>query len=99
MLRAFSLSSTFSAGSSGEVLVRASVAASPSKNPLRHVLVIPAAQRLNNDGISSISVGVLTVDEFGYPIPNVKVSLSNPSGGGSLPKELTTDQSGSAQFF
>jgi len=89
----------FSASSSGEVLVRASVAASPSKNPLRHVLVIPAAQRLNNDGISSVSVGVLTVDEFGYPIPNVKVSLSNPTGRGSLPKELTTDQAGSAQFF
>jgi hypothetical protein len=89
----------FSAGNTGDVLVRASVAASPSKNPLRHVLVIPAAQRLNNDGISSVSVGILTVDEFGYPIPNVKVSLSNPVGDGSLPKELTTDQSGSAQFF
>lgn len=89
----------FSTGNTGEVLVRASVAASPSQNPLRHVLVIPAAQRLNNDGISSVSVGILTVDEFGYPIPGVKVSLSNPVGAGSLPKELTTDQSGSAQFF
>jgi hypothetical protein len=89
----------FSASAGGEVLVRASVAAAPSKNPLRHVLVIPASQRLNNDGISSVSVGILTVDEFGYPIPNTKVSLSSPTGGGSLPKELTTDQAGSAQFF
>ncbi len=79
--------------------VTATVLTAPTPNPLAHVLLVPALERLPADGLSSTLLTVATVDEFGYPVPNIEVTLRLVSGDGSLPPSVVTNASGSAQIY
>ena len=68
-------------------------------NPLYRLLLVPTAQRLVNDGLSSTLFTVATVDEFGYPVPDVAVELVLEQGDGSLPATATTNAAGVAQVY
>jgi hypothetical protein len=81
-----------------DVDVHVTALAQPSGNAIQRVLLFPEDQTLPSDGITSRSVLIVTADEFGYPVPDVKVDLS-VIGGGSLPSTVTTDGRGLAQVF
>lgn len=87
----------FSANGEGGAEVAAVVLGDAGRNPLADILVIPARQQLRSDGASATPVTVLSVDRFGYPVPNVTVSLKGTAGG-SMPSTITTDGAGVAQF-
>ena len=89
----------FTTGSRGPVEVTASVAAPATKNPLARVLVVPAVDRLSPDGLSSAMLTVATVDEFGYPVPDVYVDVRLVSGDGAVPATATTNAAGIAQIY
>jgi hypothetical protein len=90
---------TFTPTGKGAVEVTATAASTATGNPLAHVVLVPAAQRLPADGLSSAMLTVATLDEFGYPVPNVEVALRIVSGDGSLPPTITTNAAGVAQVF
>ena len=79
--------------------VSVAVSTPATGNPLREILLIPARTRLPNDGLSHSMLTVMTLDEFGYPVSNVVVSLSLASGDGSLPSTVTTGAMGMAQVY
>ncbi len=79
--------------------VSVAVSTPATGNPLREILLIPARTRLPNDGLSSSMLTVMTLDEFGYPVGNVVVSLSLAAGDGSLPSTVTTGAMGMAQVY
>jgi len=82
---------------SSEVLnLRDGLTATVSKNPLRHVILVPEATQVRSDGVSEMPLRVITVDGYGYPVPNVDVTLSLRTGGGSLPESVKTDANGLA---
>jgi len=68
-------------------------------NPLRGVVVFSSKHRLPNDGLSSSLITIVAVDEFGYPVPGIKVDLGVLGEIGSLPDTVTTDSQGLAQVF
>lgn len=88
----------FSSNNEGSAEVTAVVLGDAGTNPLAHVLVIPARQQIGNDGASTTPVTVLTVDRFGYPVPNVTLTMRADQGGGTLPTTVTTDTAGVANF-
>ncbi|MDP2315066.1 MAG: Ig-like domain-containing protein [Pseudomonadota bacterium] len=90
---------TFATTGRGPVEVSASVAAPATGNALAHVLVVPSRERLPPDGLSSAMLTVATLDEFGYPVPNVSVDLRVLSGDGSLPATATTNADGFARVY
>jgi len=79
--------------------VSVAVSTPATGNPLREILLIPARTRLPNDGLSSSMLTVMTLDEFGYPVGNIVVSLSLATGDGSLPSTVTTGAMGMAQVY
>lgn len=83
----------------GPVEITATVSLPVTGNPLWRLLLVPSITRITNDGLSSSLITVAAVDEFGYPVPNVPVSLKLLAGDGSLPPEATTNASGLAQVF
>lgn len=89
----------FSTTAKGPVEISAMASASPTGNPLSKVLVLPSRSRLTNDGLSSSMVTVATVDEYGYPVPNIAVSLKMLAGDGTLPATATTNAEGIAQLY
>jgi hypothetical protein len=88
----------FGTTGTGPVELLATVQTPSTGNPLRRVMVFPVRESLNNDGISSTMVTVLTLDEFGYPVPNVPVALQL-DGDGQLPASVTTNANGIGQVF
>ena len=90
---------SFTTGTRGPVEVQATASTPAAGNLLWRVLVIPARARLPNDGLSSTRVTIATVDEFGYPVPNVPVDLVVTRGDGSLPATATTNAAGYAQVY
>ena len=72
------------------------VASVPSNgNPLSRVLVIPLRDTVKtNDDF--VSVAIITVDRYGYPVGNVPVELTATTGDGRIPNSVTTDGTGVA---
>ncbi len=81
----------------GPVEVQASVRAASLGNPLHGVVIVPARTVVPNDGTSTTSLTVLTVDQYGYPVPNVPVALKIERGDGNVPTTATTNAYGLAQ--
>lgn len=90
---------TFSTIGNGPAEVSAVVSSSATGNPLYRVLLIPNRDRVPNDGLSVVAFTVVTVDEYGYPVPNVPVNLRLVSGDGSVPSTTTTGPDGVAQVY
>lgn len=88
---------TFTTTGSGPAEVSALVATTGSGNPFYRVLLLPARELLPSDGLSDAMLLVATVDEYGYPVPNVGVTLRVASGDGALPATTTTGADGLAQ--
>ena len=78
----------------GAVDVVVTVRATPSANPLAHVLVVPARDGVRPDGQTTTGVAVLTLDAFGHPVGGVPVQLSITQGDAAIPAAVTTDESG-----
>jgi hypothetical protein len=89
----------FGTTGSGPVEISATVAAPVTGNPLARVLVLSNRKRINPDGLSAAMITIVTVDEFGYPVPNVACSLRLAAGDGTLPAEAKTDGRGIAQVY
>ncbi len=89
----------FTTTGSGPVELTATVSAAVTGNPLNRVLLVPARARLPGDGLSSNMITVATVDEFGYPVPNVEVSLRLTSGDGAVPATTKTGSDGMAAIY
>ncbi len=67
-----------------------------STNPVRHIVLLPASERILNNGNRSMNVVVAAVDAFGNPVANTPVELGVLSGGGRIPAKVTTDANGLA---
>ncbi|MFZ5482423.1 MAG: Ig-like domain-containing protein [Myxococcota bacterium] len=89
----------FSTTGSGPVELAGSLAATATGNPLARVLVIPGRERVPADGVSSALLTIATVDEYGYPVANVPVTLKVTRGDGTVPATATTDEHGVAQIY
>ncbi|MCB9746080.1 MAG: Ig-like domain-containing protein [Alphaproteobacteria bacterium] len=98
-LRSGDYETTFTTTGPESVLVTGTVASPVTGNPVRHVVLVPSAERVANDGTSSAAFTVLTVDAFGYPVPNTTVTLKLESGDGQLARQTTTDARGMARVF
>jgi hypothetical protein len=90
---------TFEVTGKRAVRLTASATLPATGNPLYRLLLVPREQRLLNDGLSSTLLTVATVDEFGYPVPNVDVELSLEAGDGSLPATTTTNAAGVSHVY
>lgn len=90
---------TFATTGKGPVEVTARAAAASLGNPLARIVVVPARDALPPDGLSSGMLTVATLDEYGYPVPNVDVALRLVSGDGSIPATVRTNAEGVAQVF
>lgn len=80
----------------GTVSVQVVALPPTSTNPLRHVLLVPAEERVLNNGSRTVSLLVVGTDAYGNPVPNVTVSLGVEGGGGKIAPSVTTDGSGVA---
>ncbi len=89
----------FTTTGNGPVEITASVAAPITGNPLSRLLIVPSRTRTNNDGMSSTMVTIVSVDEYGYPVPNVPVAVKLTTGDGTMPQQATTNGEGLAQVF
>jgi hypothetical protein len=69
------------------------------QNPVRRLLLLSAGHRLPPDGLSNVEVAALALDEYGYPVKGVDLSLVVVQGDGSLPAAGTTDDAGVVRFF
>jgi hypothetical protein len=81
------------------VVVQLVAPPAPSGNALAHVLVLPSAEHLPPDGVTSSALLIATTDAWGYPVPNVPVELAVVEGGGALPSSVTTDAAGLARVY
>lgn len=98
-LKSGSYDALFTPTGKGPVEVAASVAAPATGNEMTQLLVIPSQRRLPADGVSSSMLTVATLDEFGYPVPNVEVDLTLSTGEGSVPARATTNAGGVAEVY
>jgi hypothetical protein len=85
----------FETNPQGPIEVLAQVQAEPTGAPARHLLLLPAWDRLTNDGVSGTPVLVVATDVYGYPVPGVTVSLDAVGADGSITPSVTTDAHGS----
>jgi len=85
-----------SSGRGGAELL-ATVLAPASSNPVRDVVVLASRRRLPNDGLSSSMLTIIPVDEFGYPVAGVPVSIKVAKGEGGIPDTAKTGDMGIAQ--
>ncbi len=90
---------SFSTTGSGPVELSASVGTASTGNPFSRVLLIPAKDRIANDGLSPLLFTVATVDQYGYPVGNMAVNLRLLSGDGTIPAVTTTGANGTAQVY
>jgi hypothetical protein len=90
---------TFTPTGRGPVEMTATVGAPATGNALAHIVVLPSRERLPPDGLSSAMLTVATLDEFGYPVPNVQVDLALLVGDGALPASATTNAEGIARVY
>lgn len=81
----------------GPVDIIAAVKAPAAGNPVRDLTIVPTRTRLPPDGLSSSTLTILTLDEFGYPVADTELALELRSGDGQLPATAKTDGSGIAQ--
>lgn len=79
-----------------ELLVTARPAA--SRNSPRQLVVVPTRARLAPDGLSSTTLSVLAVDEYGYPVADVELAIQAIQGDGQIPSTATTGPDGIAQL-
>lgn len=79
-----------------EMLVTARPAA--SRNGPRQLVIVPTRQRLAPDGLSSTTLSVLAVDEYGYPVADVDLAIQAIQGDGQVPTKATTGPDGIAQL-
>ncbi|MEC8422565.1 MAG: Ig-like domain-containing protein, partial [Myxococcota bacterium] len=79
-----------------EMLITAQPAA--SRNSPRQLVVLPTRQRLPPDGLSSTTLTVLAVDEYGYPVADVDLTVQAIQGDGQVPAKATTGPDGVAQI-
>jgi hypothetical protein len=85
---------------SGDSVQLSAVALGPvSGNPLAQVVLLPANERLTNDGSSATLMTVLTVDQYGYPVANQTVNLRIAGGDGAVPATVVTDEGGIASVY
>lgn len=89
----------FTANGKSNVEIFGVVTTPGSANRVAGVVVLPAQHFVPNDGSTSALLTVATVDEFGYPVPNVKVILALDQGDGTLPSDTTTNTEGVSQIF
>jgi hypothetical protein len=87
----------FTASGNSHVDVVATVRAAATGNPLARVVLIPQQSYLLNDGASVNRVTVVTVDEFGYPVPDVEVKFKIESGDGTIQQAVRTNEGGVGQ--
>ncbi|MBW2256144.1 MAG: hypothetical protein JRI25_16315, partial [Deltaproteobacteria bacterium] len=78
----------------GPIEVLAQVQADPTGAPVRHLLLIPAWDRLTNDGVSGTPLLVVATDAYGYPVPGITVSLDAVGTDGTITPSVTTDAHG-----
>lgn len=90
-------SATLTTTGRGPVDLIATVKSPAAGNPVRDLVVVPTRTRLPNDGLSSSTLTLLTLDEFGYPVADTELALELRSGDGQLPKTARTDATGIAQ--
>jgi len=81
----------------GPVDIIAAVKAPAAGNPVRDLTAVPTRTRLPPDGLSSSTLTILTLDEFGYPVADTELTFDLRSGDGQLPKTAQTDATGIAQ--
>ncbi len=98
-LRSGDYQGIFQVTGTGPVELAATVRTAATGNPFRQLLMLPTADRLPNDGLSSVMLTIIAVDEFGYPVGNVPLTLKAIQGDGSVPSSATTDASGYAQVY
>lgn len=98
-MKSGSYDAVFTTTGTGPVEVSASVAAPATGNQMTQLLVIPSQKRLPADGVSSSMLTVATLDEFGYPVPNVEVDLTLSTGEGSVPERATTNSAGVVEVY
>lgn len=79
-------------GNASELVVAAR--ATPTGNPLRHIVVVPSDDVITSNGQDATALAVLTLDAFGHPVPGQKVQLSVSQGDAGVPASVTTDESG-----
>jgi hypothetical protein len=91
-------STRFTAGKTGPIEIIASVRGAPSQNALKSFAVDISQPRIANDGVSSMTVTVVALDAYGYPIPNTAFDIKNLSLDGNLPVKGKTDEFGFAQL-
>ncbi len=89
----------FTTTGGGPVELSAHVSSAKTGNPLARVLLLPAREHLPGDGVSTAMLTVVTVDEFGYPVPNQPVTIKVTQGDGMLPSQATTNADGIAQVY
>lgn len=68
-------------------------------NPLKHVLLFPQTDVAPNDGRTGTRINVVTVDEFGFPVPGTDVQLQIETGDGSIQPSVKTNEGGVGQVY
>ncbi len=86
----------FSTNGNTDVFVRVVALAPASANPVRRVVLLPAFSTVAPGAAQPVVI--VTTDEFGYPVPNVDVTLAVAEGGGTVPNSVTTDAHGIAEI-
>jgi hypothetical protein len=89
----------FSADANTNVDIVATVRNPVTGNPLKHVLLFPQTDAAPNDGRTATRINVVTVDEFGFPVPNTTVSLQIETGDGSIQPSVKTNEGGVGQVY
>lgn len=89
----------FSATANANVDVVATVRNPPTGNPLQHVLLFPQTDVAPNDGAATTRISVVTVDAWGFPVPNTDVQLKIETGDGQVQPSVRTNDSGIGQVF
>lgn len=89
--------STFTTSSDGSVEITAVPNVKAGSNPISNIVVIPSRGRINNDGLSSVALTMIALDQFGHPVADVPMELTLKSGDGQLPNSTKTDSYGVSQ--
>jgi len=68
-----------------------------SHNGPRDLVVVPTRSRLTPDGLSSTTLNILAIDEYGYPVADLDLAIQAIQGDGQLPAKASTGPHGIAQ--
>ncbi len=80
----------------GTVTIQVVARPATSANPLRHIVMVPAEERVLNNGSRKVPIMVVGTDTYGNPVPNTDIKLSLEGGGGKITPTVRTDDSGVA---